>query len=118
MQLSRGLVIVVPDPRVRPKNRLKWHICVSPERRLFLRINSKPKWAPYHFIRAAKNPFLERDSYVELISLFFFSESELRAAKRIGEMPPPEQLALADAAQEAVTLTQEQKDIVWENFGV
>lgn len=115
--LARGLVIAIPDPRVRPKNKPKWHLCVCPEKRLFLRINSKDLWRPAHPIKAAKNPFLDHDSFVELRSLHFFTESELRSAKLVGEMPTTQQLSVADAAQEAETLTDEQKDLIWEKLG-
>lgn len=112
------MVIILPDPRVRPKNKPKWHICVCPERRLFLRINSKPLWRPWHFIERKKNDFLDHDSYVELTSLHFFTESELRGAKKVGEVSGPQQLALAEAALEAETLNDEQKDLIWEKLGL
>jgi hypothetical protein len=117
MQLSAGLVIRIPDPRVRPKNKPKWHICVCPQRRLFLRINSSPLWQPYHAISAAKNAFLDHDSHVELTALHFFTESELRQATAIGRMSKDEAQALAQAAQGAITLNGEHKRVIEENLG-
>jgi len=116
--LGRGLVVVIPDPRVRPKNKPKWHLCVCPERRLFLRINSSGLWRPAHSIKVSKNPFLGHDSFVELRSLHFFTESELKAAKLVGEMSHQQQAELADAAMEAETLTDEQKDLIWDRLGI
>ena len=118
MQLEPGLVIALPDPRTRPKNKQKWHICVCPEKRLFLRINSKPLWPPWHLLPAARNVFLNHNSYVELASLHFFTESELRRAKKVGALTGPQQLALADTALTAETLNDEQRELIWEKFGV
>ncbi|HVM98917.1 MAG TPA: hypothetical protein VMT68_01795 [Caulobacteraceae bacterium] len=118
MQLAPGLVIAVADPRVRPRNRVKWHICVCPERRRFLRINSKPLWTPWHFIEVTKNPFLDHDSHVELTALHFFAESELRGATIVGQMPQGEQVNLAYAAQNADTLNEDEKDLIWERLGL
>jgi hypothetical protein len=117
MQFEPGAVIALPDARVRPRNKLKWHICICPARRLFLRINSKPLWQPWHFIRAKNNPFLDHDSYVELTTLHFFPESELRSARKVGQLTAKEQVNLAYAAQEAATLNDEQKDLIWEKLG-
>lgn len=113
MQLLAGLVIRVPDQRVNPRGKPKWHICVCPERRLFLRINSKPLWPPHHPILSSKNAFLDHDSHVELTQLHFFAESELRKAERVGEMTQAEARLLAKAAQDAVTLNQDNKDLIW-----
>jgi hypothetical protein len=118
MQLKPGLVVVLPDPRVLPKGKPKWHICVCPERRLFLRINSRPLWKPWHFIEASENAFLDHDSYVELATLHFFAESELRAAKEIGEMTGIEKIKLAFAAREVETLNDEQKDLIFERLAL
>ena len=118
MQLVPGLVIAIADGRVRPRHRRKWHICVSPEQRLFLRINSKPLWPPSHPIKAEQNSFLEHDSYVELTTLHFFPESELRRATRVGQMSEIEQTNLAYAAVETgVTLRADHKEIIWEKLG-
>jgi hypothetical protein len=117
MQLSPGLVISLPDPRVRPRNKLKWQICVCPQQRRFLRINSKPLWSPWHYMAASQNRFLDHDSYVELTSLHFFTESELRGARVVGTLSPAEQVDLAFSAREADTLNDEQKDLIWERLG-
>jgi hypothetical protein len=111
------MVIALPDPRVRPKNRRKWHVCVSPGQCFFLRINTNPLWRPWHQILASDNDFLSHDSYVELASLHFFSGADLRRADVIGQMGYSERRALAEAVMSAETLSQEHKDIVWENLG-
>jgi hypothetical protein len=116
MQLASRDVIRVPDPRVRPKGKAKWHVCVCPSRRLFLRINTKPAWPPHHPIKAANNAFLKHDSHVELTTLHFFTESELRQATKIGVMSESEAADLLLAVLAAPTLSQEHKDIADENF--
>jgi hypothetical protein len=49
--------------------KVKLHICVDPERQLFLRINSKDIWRPHHKLVAIPGGFLHHDSYVELRQL-------------------------------------------------
>jgi hypothetical protein len=116
MHLIAGAVIRIADPRVRPRGKAKWHICVCPVRRLFLRINSKSLWQPAHPLSAAANAFLAHDSYVELQTLHFFSEAQLRQGTRIGLMSIEEMDALAEAALAAVTLSGEHKEIIRENL--
>lgn len=115
--LTPGAVIAIPDPRTNPKNRRKWHICVCPPQRLFLRINSKPLWRPWHHLSADENSFLEHDSYVELQSLSFFSESELRQASLVGQLSPVEAKNLALVARTAVTLAKDRQELIWERLG-
>jgi hypothetical protein len=112
--LSPGMVIELADPYVRPRNKPKWHICICPEKKLFLRINSRRFWPPWHFLEAAKNSFLDHDSYVELTQPHFLSDAW--NGREIGALSPEEALALAETAQHAPTLTQEQKDLVWERL--
>jgi hypothetical protein len=112
--LRAGLVIAVPDPKVQPRNRRKWHICVCPEARLFLRINSKPLWPPWHFLQAGDNAFLRHDSYVELTELHFFADGH--TAAEIGQLTANEARKLAEAARWAVTLSRDKQDLIWENL--
>jgi hypothetical protein len=116
MPLIAGLVIRIPDPNVRPKNKLKLHICVCPLKRLFLRINSNPMWEPWHELLAAQNDFLDHDSYVELLELHVFPQAEIDKAEVIGEMNIAEMDALAKTAMGCVTLTGEQREIIDENL--
>lgn len=115
--LKPGAIIAIPDPRINPRNRRKWHICVCSSQRLFLRINSKPLWPPWHHIAADGNAFLEHDSYVELQSLSFFSESELRQARMVGQMSADEARKLAVVAQTADTLAPDRQELIWERLG-
>jgi hypothetical protein len=117
MHLMAGMVIRVPDPRTRPK-KPKWHICVCPSRRLFLRINSSPLWRPFHQIHQADNGWLDHDSHVELTQLHFFTESELKRAVKIGQMSAKEGDALSKAAQLATTLSADHKELIDENLGL
>jgi hypothetical protein len=114
--LTAGLVVALRDSRVRPKGRRKWHVCVCPKARLFLRINSRNLWPPWHFLESSKNAFLEHDSYVELRELYFFPEHTLRGAREIGRLTPAEARRLAEAAQSAATLTQEWRELIRERL--
>jgi len=118
MRLVAGLVIRIPDPNVMPRNKLKWHVCVCPARRFFLRINSSPRWEPWHSIEAANNDFLDHDSFVELLEVHQFSEAALQAATKIGQMSPAEMDALAAAAVRCATLTGEHKEIIDDNLAL
>lgn len=116
MRLFAGQVIRIPDPNVRPRNKPKWHICVCPARRFFLRINSSPQWQPWHPIESANNDFLDHDSYVELLELHHFTEAALGVAIEIGRMSASEMDALAAAAVRCATLSGEHKEIIDENL--
>jgi len=118
--LRCGQVIEIFDPWTRPPKH-KWHICVCDQRHLFLRINSRPLWPPHHPLAAARNTFLEHDSYVELRQLYHFRPRAITAALRLpknplGALSTGEALALALAARRAPTLSQENSDIVWQNL--
>lgn len=115
-----GLVIEIFDPRTEPK-KPKWHICVCDARRLFLRINSKPLWLPHHQLLADRNEFLDHDSYVELRQLCGFSHGAVVSAMRLprnplGSLTKEEAHRLAMSVRRAVTLSEEHKDLVWNNL--
>ena len=112
--LRAGIILSIRDNRVRPKGRIKWHICVCPRRRLFLRINSRPIWPLWYFLECSKNVFLEHDSYVELNQLFFHHNPE--SATQIGELTATEARAIAQEAQHARTLSDDHKEIIWDNL--
>lgn len=118
MRLFAGLVIRIPDPNVRPRNKLKWHLCVCPQRRFFLRINSNPQWQPWHPIELANNDFLEHDSFVELLELHHFTDTALKSATIIGAMSAAEMDALAASAVQCATLSGEYKEIIDENLAL
>jgi len=65
---------------------------------------------------AANNDFLDHDSYVELLEVHEFSESELRSALEIGQMSADEMKALSRSAVRCATLTPEQKEIIDNNL--
>jgi hypothetical protein len=118
--LRLGQVIEIFDPRTQPQ-KPKWHICVCERRLLFLRINSRALWRPHHLLVMSQNPFLKHDSYVELRQLFHFGPNAVATAMRLrrnplGVLNKSEAYALAVAAQRAVTLSQEYRDLVWENL--
>jgi hypothetical protein len=87
----------------------KYHICVSPNDRLFLRINSDPPpVGPAHPLLKAQNDFLHHDSYVELLGLVRHESDVMRKAAKIGRLHKPQAEKLVEAAGAAPTLTPEQ----------
>jgi len=118
--LRIGDVIEIFDSLTRPK-KPKWHICICDQRRLFLRINSRPLWPPHHEIYEEHNTFLDHDSYVELRQLLHFSEQAVTDALRllknpIGRIDKNEARQLAMTARNVPTLNDEQKDLIWQNL--
>ena len=118
--LRIGEVIEIFDPRTDPRKR-KWHLCVCNARWLFLRINTSPLWTPNHHMTEERNAFLDHDSYVELRQLFHFSPRVVTAACRqannpIGRMSRSEAELLARTVRRVPTLTEEQKDLIWNNL--
>lgn len=115
--LRPGTVIVIADPYLTPPGRQKWQICVCPRRRLFLRINSSPRWAPHYRLLRTENPWLRRDSFVELRQLLTFERPLIDKAAANpsnfrGALSPSVRRALVAAAQVARTLSPEDKDII------
>lgn len=113
-------VIKLFDKQLRSPN-WKWLICVCPQRRLFLRINSQPFWRPHFKLRRRDNQFLNWDSYVELRELVRVSVPDLRQTlakpeSRIGVITEAVARELAFAAQQASTLSDEMRGIVWEGL--
>jgi hypothetical protein len=115
MSLRPRDVLRIWDRYTRPK-KFKFHICISPDRQLFLRINSDLLFQPAHPISKAANNFLHHDSYVELQQLVFHMNDDIRNAEAIGRLSKAEAKALNDAAQQAKTLTPEYKRIIAENL--
>jgi hypothetical protein len=89
------------DPHTDPP-KWKWHICVCPRRRLFLRINSEAIFRPCHPIARSLNDFLEHDSYVELQSMVRLTGR----TEHLGRMSLAQARGLVEAVWEAETLTR------------
>lgn len=117
MPLSAGDVIRVWDRAVRPPKD-KIHICVSPERQRFLRINSKPLFKPHHLLLAVNCPFLHHDSYVELRQLTRPYAYEIDEADRLGRLPASEVSGLLAAVNRCTTLSEEHKELVRNGLAV
>ena len=99
----------------------KRHICICAERRLFLRINSHPRWQPHHLLRHRVNPFLDWDSYVELRQLCRFRESDIRAAltradNPLGRLSRAEANELAWSVSRAETLAEGWQRLIHERL--
>jgi hypothetical protein len=108
-------VLRIWDRNTKPKKH-KIHICVCPDRQLFLRINSNPVFRPAHPISKTANRFLHHDSYVELQQLIFHTNENIRNADHIGRLSKSEAKSLIEAAQKANTLTPEQRQIIIDNL--
>jgi hypothetical protein len=124
--LSSRDVIVIRDPYTRPR-KPKWLICVNPRhpsfphRSLFLRINSQPLWKPHQRLWQADNPFLKHDSFVELTEMVVIHMDDVddalrNPANRLGRLSDGVATDLASAAQNARTLPEEHKRIIWEGL--
>lgn len=116
MALLPGDVILVWDRETHPPKH-KLLICVDREKQHFLRINSKPHWQPNHLLLAAESSFLEHDSYVELRQFVRPYAYEINQADHKGRLSAEQAASLAQAAQEARTLSQEHKDLVVDRLG-
>ena len=120
--LLAGHVVVLVDPWTEPRNLRKLHLCVLPRRRLFLRINTDRYWPTCHPLAAADNPgILKWDSFVELRQLLSFPPGDVaRALARpdalLGRMSATEANAVAWAARQAPTLSEELQVTIWDNL--
>ncbi len=89
---------------------------------MFLRINSSPVWQPYFRITPEDCPgIVEYESFVELTNPYRPSGPTLRASlarpdNPLGRLGLSIARELAVACQAADTLTQEQKDVIWQNL--
>jgi hypothetical protein len=109
-------VLRIWDRYIRPSKH-KIHICVSPDYRLFLRINSQAFFEPTHLLLKSENAFLRHDSHVELQQLVRHGNDDIREAEKLGRLSKPEAVKLIAAVQAATTLTPEQKGIIVESLG-
>jgi hypothetical protein len=114
MAIAPRDVIRIYDRFTRP-NKPKRHLCVCDRRQLFLRINTEPIYPTCHPILLADNrSFLAHDSYVELQQLLRHVADDIVQADYLGTMSMNEARKLVTAAEQAVTLTEEQKQIIRE----
>jgi hypothetical protein len=109
-------VIRILDRFTRP-NKDKLHICVCDRLQLFLRINSQAVFQPAHpILRADNKSFLTHDSFVELQQLIRNVADDIAQAEYLGKMNMNEARKLVEAAERAVTLTDEQKELIRERL--
>lgn len=118
--LLAGDVLRIFDPTVTPP-KAKRVICVCPTRRLFLRINTRPIWRPNLLLKQTENSFLDHDSYLELNQLLLFTRSTIDQALAhrsnvLGEVSNDVAVQIVRAAWRARTLSQEQKDLIWQQL--
>lgn len=115
MSLNPGDVIRVFDRQSRPPKQ-KRLICVAPEKQLFLRINSEPKYRPHHRILATDSNFLHHDSYVELRQFIRPFAYDIQRADKLGELTRQQARDLIEAVNQSKAMSQDQKDLVAERF--
>jgi hypothetical protein len=115
MPLRVGDVIRVWDRGTHPP-KFKRHICVCPERQLFLRINSKAFFPPHMIIRAEGADFLDTDSFVELQQLVRHYAQEIADADVLGRLTMTHVQALRISVAACEALSQELKDLILERF--
>jgi hypothetical protein len=111
MPLRPGDVIRVLDRQTNP-SKFKRLICIAPEKQLFLRINSEPKFRPHHPILEIESDFLEHDSYVELRQLIRPYAYDIQQAEPLGRLSPEQAASLVEAANQSKALSQDHKDLV------
>jgi hypothetical protein len=109
-------VVRIFDRFTRP-NKPKRHLCVCDQRQLFLRINSEAVYQPCHPLLRAENPaFLTHDSFIELQQLVRHVADDIAQAEYLGTMSVNEARKVVAAAEQAETLTEEQKQIIRERL--
>lgn len=115
MSFKPGDVILVWDRFTRPQKD-KLHICVCIDRRLFLRINTRPLFPPHMPIKAVETDFLEHDSYVELNQLVRHFKDEIDKARHLGSLSVTVARRLCLAVDASRALSQEHKDLIRERL--
>lgn len=111
MAIRPGDVVRVWDRQTQPA-KPKRLICIAPEKQLFLRINSDPKFKPNHPLFASESDFLDHDSYVELRQLIRPYAYDIQQAELLGRLTARQAASLVEAARLAESLTQEHKDLI------
>jgi hypothetical protein len=91
-------------------------ICVAPERQLFLRINSEPKFKPHHLLRQNESTFLDHDSYVELRQLIRLYAHDMQQCEILGRLSETQARSLVIVASGCATLSQDHKDLIAESL--
>ena len=115
MAVRPGEVIRVWDRQVNPP-KFKRLICISSEKQLFLRINSRALFKPHHLLLASESDFLDYDSYVELRQLIRPYAYEIQQAEPLGQLSAKQAMSLISSAHNAETLPQEHKDLIAESL--
>jgi hypothetical protein len=115
MPVRIGDVIRVWDRGTHPR-KFKRHICICPDRQLFLRINSRPIFPPHVIIRAAGSDFLDADSYVELQQLVRHYAQEIAEADVLGRLNGTHIRLLCIAVEACDALSQELKEFIVERL--
>jgi hypothetical protein len=111
MAVRIGDVIRVWDRRTRPA-KFKRQICISPDRQLFLRINSRANFPPHMIIRADGADFLDADSFVELWQLTRPYAQEIEEADLLGRLTVTHVRQLRIAVSMCDALTPELQEFI------
>lgn len=112
---SAGDVVRVWDRLVRPPN-FKIHICVWPERQLFLRINSEANWPPHLLLKARDSSFLNHDSYVELQQFISLRLTDIDEAELLGHLSREQRHAIVQAVADGGWMSPDHTDMLAEKF--
>ncbi|TWG90355.1 hypothetical protein L598_000700001120 [Mesorhizobium sp. J18] len=115
MAIRVGDVIRVWDRHTRPP-KFKRHICICPQKQLFLRINSRALFPPHMIIRSDGADFLDADSYVELQQLVRHYALEITEADVLGRLTRTHVTALIVSVKACSALSQEMKDLILERL--
>ena len=117
MRIAPGVIVRLHDNATYPE-KLKRHVCVCVERRIFLRINSdQPRLGAFFLVRPERcGGGIDHESYVELDNPHRPSAKVMRDAVCLGRMQPSACLDLALAVRTAATLTQEVQELVWDRL--
>jgi len=110
-----GDVIRVWDHLTRPP-KLKWHVCVCPEKLLFFRINSRPYFPPHLLIRASEAEFLDHDSYVELGQLIQLRVDPVERAELLGFLSREQKRSIVAAIERGGWLSEDWVEFVRDRF--
>lgn len=117
MPWATGDVIRVWDHLTHPP-KLKRHICVCPEKQLFLRINSEPIFPPHLPLKADACDFLDHDSYVELQQLQRLQAYHIEAAEKIGTLSRTHMRAIVIVLENGGWMAQDWIDFIRNRFGI
>lgn len=114
--LRVGDVVVLFDGTIRPPKH-KWFLCVSVRHSWFLRISTEDRWRPSFPLRAADNPCIEHDSFLELRGRIEYDDYEIGESLRYpdnhkGRLPDATIRALLGRLPTVVTMTPEEIELI------